>query len=144
MGTEVDVFGSIQEEASKTAKKISDRIREELVSQISDEMWAQVVAAEVKNFFEDNRERNRWGDVIKGEAPFKTMIKEELRKIMSDRIKTALTDQAWQTKWLPSGHEAASEMAIKIAQEHGARILQDITASIAQNVIAQMRNSQGY
>jgi len=133
MGTEVAPLTAVQE-------KIKDRIKDEFVSLIPDEMWSQMVQAVIDDFTRGKADRYSSSTT---EAPMKRMIREAIEEMCREKIKAELAQHV--TTWDGYGRRTVAEATEKMIRERAPEMLAatqaGMTQMLVENAIQNLRNS---
>lgn len=133
MGNDVAPLTAVQE-------KIKDRIKDEFVSLIPDEMWSQMVQAVVDDFTRGKTDRHSSSTT---EAPMKRMIREAIEEMCREKIKAELAQHV--ATWDGYGRRTVAEATEKMIREHASQMLAatqaGMTSALVDNAIQNLRQS---
>lgn len=125
-------------DATKLMDAVRDRIKAEFVGMIPEEAWKQMVAAEVKKFFEQSQ-APAYHDRQMLPSGFQKIVWEEMDKEIRARMKTFLSSEEWNCRWEGGTKKDASEAVAKIVVEKSGEILSAILKGAIQSAVEEMR-----
>jgi uncharacterized protein YajQ (UPF0234 family) len=115
---------------------VKDKVRKAMMDAIPDEALQALIKAEFDNFFQD--QSNRY-DNGKTPSPFKVMVRNEIEKAVSQKVRDLIQEQTAKivTEWDGDNHRVLGDLVTKLAPA----ALEGVMHTIAGRTLQGLRNT---